>query len=151
MTATDKRSLISESVAATRINIHPAGEEPDQHVICVALGIQRTTTVRKAPTKSKSNPCSRDEVLAPSDRPAQPSSWAASFSLQQTTMKQRAAVRQSSYWAIRFTGPHKIRHAVSINHGLPSDQNGTILNSTHPGATTLEPQNSHDLLPALSF
>jgi hypothetical protein len=33
MTATDKLSLITESVAMTRIDIHPAGEESDQHVI----------------------------------------------------------------------------------------------------------------------
>jgi hypothetical protein len=35
------------------------------------------------------------------------SSEAASFSLQQTTSKQEGAVQQSSYWATRFTGPHK--------------------------------------------
>jgi hypothetical protein len=33
MTTTDKLPLITESVTVTRIDIHPAGEEPDQHVI----------------------------------------------------------------------------------------------------------------------
>jgi hypothetical protein len=33
MTATSKRPLISESVAAIQIDIHPAREEPDQHVL----------------------------------------------------------------------------------------------------------------------
>jgi hypothetical protein len=54
MTATDKWPLISESVASTRIDIHQAGEEPDQHVVRVAPGVSRTTIVRKVPTKSKS-------------------------------------------------------------------------------------------------
>jgi hypothetical protein len=33
MTVTDKLPLITESVAVSRIDIHPAGEEPDQHTI----------------------------------------------------------------------------------------------------------------------
>jgi hypothetical protein len=33
MTATDKLPLITESVAVTRIDIHPAREEPNQHAI----------------------------------------------------------------------------------------------------------------------
>jgi hypothetical protein len=48
MTATDKRPLISESVTATRIDIHPAGEEPDQHVIRVTHRVSRMTTVCKS-------------------------------------------------------------------------------------------------------
>jgi hypothetical protein len=31
----DKLPLITDSVMMTRIDIHPAGEEPDQHVICI--------------------------------------------------------------------------------------------------------------------
>jgi hypothetical protein len=34
----DKLSLITESVAATRIDMHPAGEEPDQHAIRLTPG-----------------------------------------------------------------------------------------------------------------
>jgi hypothetical protein len=64
MIATDKRSLISVSVTMIRIDVHPAGEEPNQHVIRVSLGVSRTTTVREVLTKSKFVPCSRDEVLA---------------------------------------------------------------------------------------
>jgi hypothetical protein len=72
----DKRSLISESVAAIRIDIHPAGEEPDQHVVRVAPEVSRTTTVGEVPTKSKSGLCSWDEVLAPSDaRPGRHPRW----------------------------------------------------------------------------
>jgi hypothetical protein len=82
MRATDKQPLISESVMVTRIDIHHIGEEPNQHVIHVAPMVSRTTTIREVSTKSKSVPCSWDEVLAPSDRSAQPLSWAASFSLQ---------------------------------------------------------------------
>jgi hypothetical protein len=102
-----KRSLISEGVAVIRIGVQPAGKEPDQYVVRLASRVSHMTTVRKVPTKSKLGPCSRDEVLAPSDRPARPSSWAATFSLQQTTSKQGGMIRQSSYWSTRFTGPHK--------------------------------------------
>jgi hypothetical protein len=48
MAATDKRSLISESVIAIQIDIHPAGEEPDRHVVRVTPWVSRMTTVRKA-------------------------------------------------------------------------------------------------------
>jgi hypothetical protein len=71
----------------TRIDIHPAGEEPDQHIIHVALRVTHTTPVREVPTKSKSGPYSRDKVLTPNDRLARPSSWVVSFSLQRTTTK----------------------------------------------------------------
>jgi hypothetical protein len=93
MTATDKQSLISESVAATRIDIPPAGEELDRHVVRAAPGVSRTTTVREVPTKSKSGLCSRDEARRDNstrmpDRhpgsqrcPAWPSSWAAVYVL----------------------------------------------------------------------
>jgi hypothetical protein len=92
-----KQLLISESVTEIQIGVHPAGEEPNQHVICVASRVSRMTTFHEDPTRLKLGRCSRDEVLAPSDRLAQPSSWATSFSLHITTLKQGGAVRQSSY------------------------------------------------------
>jgi hypothetical protein len=70
----DKRSLISESVTTIQIDIHPAREEPDQHIIRIAPRVSRTTTVCEVPTKSKSELCSRDEVLAPRERLTRPSS-----------------------------------------------------------------------------
>jgi hypothetical protein len=51
----------------TQIDIHPPSKEHDRHVIHVALGVSRTTTIGEVPTKSKLGLCSRDEVLAPSD------------------------------------------------------------------------------------
>jgi hypothetical protein len=87
MTAMSKRSLISESVTVIRIGVHPAGKKPDQHIARVAPRVTHMTTIREVPTRSKLGPCSRDKILAPSDRPVQPSSWAASFSLQQTISK----------------------------------------------------------------
>jgi hypothetical protein len=38
MTAIDKLPLIIKNVTMTRIDIHPAGEEPDQHAIRWTLG-----------------------------------------------------------------------------------------------------------------
>jgi hypothetical protein len=73
----------------------------------MAPEVSRTTTIHKVPTKLNLGPWSRDEVLAPSDRPARSSSWAASFFLQQPTSKQEGTIRQSSYWATRFIGHHK--------------------------------------------
>jgi hypothetical protein len=58
-----------------RINIQLAGEEPDKHGVRVAPRVSRTTTVQDVPTKSKSGHCSWDEVLAPNDSLARPSSW----------------------------------------------------------------------------
>jgi hypothetical protein len=89
-----------------------------QHVVRMASRVSRTTIICEVPTKSNMGPCSWDEVLATSNRPTRPSSWATSFSLQQTTLKQGGAVWQNSYWTTRFTGPHKIRHAVSTNQSL---------------------------------
>jgi hypothetical protein len=43
MKATSMRSLISESVTTIQIGVHPAGEEPNQHVIRVAPRVSRTT------------------------------------------------------------------------------------------------------------
>jgi hypothetical protein len=76
-----KWPLIFESAAVIRIGMHLVGEEHDQHVIRVAHRVSCTTTFRGLPTRLKSGICSRDEILAPSDRPARPSFWAASFSL----------------------------------------------------------------------
>jgi hypothetical protein len=53
-----------------QIGVHLIGEEPDQHIVCVALRVSRMATIPEVPTMSKSGLCSRDEVLAPSDRPA---------------------------------------------------------------------------------
>jgi hypothetical protein len=71
----------------TRIDIYPAGEELDQQAIRVTHGVSRMITICEVLTKSKSIPCSRGEVLAPSDTRSghHPS---ASFSPQQTTSKQ---------------------------------------------------------------
>jgi hypothetical protein len=67
MIVTDKQPLISESVAVTRIDILHTRKEPDQHVVHATPRVSCRTTVCEVPTKSKSGPCSRDEVLASSD------------------------------------------------------------------------------------
>jgi hypothetical protein len=63
----DKRPLIPESVMATWIDIHLAGEELDWHIVHAAPGVSRMTIVREVPTKSNLGICSQDEVLAPSN------------------------------------------------------------------------------------
>jgi hypothetical protein len=128
MIAMDKRSFISESVTVIRIDIHHVGEESDQHVVCVAPWVSCTTTVCEVSTKLKSGLCSRDEVLAPSDCLIRPSSWDVSFSLQQTTSKNGGTIRQNSYWASRFTGPHKSDMRSIQVKACHRSQNDTVLN-----------------------
>jgi hypothetical protein len=65
-----KQSLIFESVTVISIGVHHIGEEPDQHIIRLASRVSCTATIHEVPTKLKLDPCSRDKVLAPSDRPA---------------------------------------------------------------------------------
>jgi hypothetical protein len=77
------------SVTVIRIGVHLAAEKSNQHVVCLASRVSHMTTVHEVPTKLKLGPCSWDEVLPPSDHSARPSSWAASFSLQQTTSRSR--------------------------------------------------------------
>jgi hypothetical protein len=74
VTAMSKRPLLSESVVAIQIGIHPTEEEPNQHIVRVAPRITRITTIHNVHNGSKLGPCSRDEVLAPNDRPSRPSS-----------------------------------------------------------------------------
>jgi hypothetical protein len=60
--------MIFESVVTIRIDIDPAGEEPDQHIVRVVSRVSRTTTFRKVSTGSTLGLYSRDEILVPSDR-----------------------------------------------------------------------------------
>jgi hypothetical protein len=50
-----------------RIDIHPTEEKLDRHVVRVAPRVSCITTVHEVSTKSKSGPCSRGEVLAPTN------------------------------------------------------------------------------------
>jgi hypothetical protein len=118
MTATDKRSLISDSVMVTQINIHHAGEEADQHAVRTTLEVSHTTTICEIPTNSKVDPCSQDKVMAPSNvrpgcHPGLP------HSPSKTTSKEGGVIQQSSYRAIRLIGPHKTLYAVSTIQSLP--------------------------------
>jgi hypothetical protein len=106
MKATDKRSLKSEIVVVSRIDIHPTRKEPDQHAIRVTPGVSHTETICEVPTMSKLVPCSKGEVLAPSDTRLGHHPGLPHFSSNKPCQS-RGAIRQSSYWAARFTEPHK--------------------------------------------
>jgi hypothetical protein len=96
MTAMDRRSLISKSVVMIRIGVHPTGEEPDQHAVCVTSGLSRTTTIHKSLLN-------RNRVSAPGMKywlPAMPGLAVMLGCLilpLTTTLKQGGMVRQSSY------------------------------------------------------
>jgi hypothetical protein len=128
MIATDKRSLISDSIVATRIDIHLAGEELDRHIVRVAPGVSCRTTVGEVPTKSKLGLCFRDEVLAPSNvwpgchsgLPHYPSNkppWSREWQLDKVVTG-----------LLGLPGPKKTRYVASTNQGLPSGQNRPVLN-----------------------
>jgi hypothetical protein len=84
--------------------------------------------IRKLPTKLKSGPYSKDEVLAPSDRPAHPSSWAASFSLQQTTLKQEVRFDKVVTKLLGLPGPIKLHMRTVQIKACPSGSNDVDLN-----------------------
>jgi hypothetical protein len=117
----DKRSLISESVAASRIDIHPAGEEHDRHVILMTPGVSSTTTIDEVPTKLKSRLCFWDEVLAPSN--AQPGRHSR---LHHSPSNKLPRSREGSFNKV-VTGPHKnltcgqykSRHAIGAKTTSP--------------------------------
>jgi hypothetical protein len=106
MTRIDKQSLISESVAAIRIGVHPTGKEPDQHVLRVTPGVSRTTTVRKSLLSQ-----TWATALGVKSWPLGslgPTVVVGCLILSPTNhLKQGGTVRQSSYKATRFTGAHK--------------------------------------------
>jgi hypothetical protein len=102
-----KRSLISESVMAIRIDVHPTGKNLTNTSYAWPLGSHvRQPSVKSllirnwapAPGRKSWPPA----IARPGRRPG-----AASFSLQQTTSKQGGTIPESSYWATRFTRPHK--------------------------------------------
>jgi hypothetical protein len=137
MTTTDKMSLIIKSVMTTQIDIHPAGEEPDQHAVRTTHRVPRTTTICEVPTKSKLVPCSWVK------------SWLlASFPLQQTSLKQGVRFGEVLKRLLGLPGHIKTRHAVSTQlKTCHRGQNGAVLNRHGWGlphrnleiATTLSP------------
>jgi hypothetical protein len=92
----DKLPLITESVTATRIDIHPAGEEPDQRVIRLTPGCSHVwQPFAKSLLRRKRSPV-HGWSLSP--RPHSPS---------HNILKAGGVVRWSSYRATRLIGPHK--------------------------------------------
>jgi hypothetical protein len=116
----DKRSLITESVAATWIDIHPTGEESDRHIV--------RTTVGEVPTKLKLGLCSRDEVLAPSN------AWPdrhSGLSHSPSYKPPRSREGQFDKVITRLLGlscPIKTRQVVSTNQSLSSGPKQLVLN-----------------------
>jgi hypothetical protein len=110
MTATDKLPLITESVAVTRIDIHPAREEPNQHAIRLTPG---GSHIRQPFAKSLlCQNWSPTHGWSLGSRPHSPS---------HNILKARGAVRWSSYKATRLTGPHKnMTCGQYTTQGLPS-------------------------------
>jgi hypothetical protein len=133
MTATDKRSPISESITTTRIDIHLAGEELDRRVVRVAPRVSRTTTIGEVPTKLKSGLCSQDEVLDPSNvRPGHHSGLPHSPS-NKPPWSREWKLDKVVTGLLGLPGPKKTRHVASTNQGLPLGQNRPVLNRQRCG------------------
>jgi hypothetical protein len=124
----DKRSLISESVTAIQIDIHPTWEEPGQHAIHLdSKSLSRITTICEVPTilKSVSYP-----QWSLGSRPHSPS---------HNILNARGAVWRSSYMTTKLTGPHQTRYAVSTQFkAWHRSQKGVVLNRHKRG---LQPWN----------
>jgi hypothetical protein len=96
MTMTDKLPLITKSVIVTWIDIHPAGEEPDQHALRLT---PRGSHVWQPFVKS---------LLHQNRSPAHGWSLGSQpHAPSHNKLKARGAVQWSSYRATRLTGPHK--------------------------------------------
>jgi hypothetical protein len=97
MTATDKQPLISESVTVTQIDIHPIGEEPNQHVIRATPEVSRMTTVRKSLLSQTWARAPEMKSCPPPGSSGPTVVVVASFFLQLTTLKQGGVTQQNSY------------------------------------------------------
>jgi hypothetical protein len=140
MTATDKLPLITESVTATWIDIHPAGEEPDQHAIRLT---PRGSHVWQPFTSSyyvEIMPLLMGWSLGPRPHSASKS--------KSTTRSREVRFDIVVTKATRLIASHKTRHAVSTQlKACHRGQNGTVLNRYGWGlphrylgiATTLSP------------
>jgi hypothetical protein len=104
----------------TQIDIHPAWQAPDKHGVRVTPGVSRTTTNCEVPTKLKSGPCSRDEVLAPSNvrpdrHPGLPHSPSNKPPQSREVWFDKVVTR-----LLGLPGPIKPRHVASTNQRLQS-------------------------------
>jgi hypothetical protein len=106
MTTTGKRSLIFETVTATLIDIHPTGEEPDQHVIRVTPGSHVQQPFVKSLLSQNRGPTLRMKSWIPA-MPGLAVILGYIILHQKTILKQGGAIEQSSYYATKFTGAHK--------------------------------------------
>jgi hypothetical protein len=109
-----------------------------------------TTTIHEVPTKSISGPCSRDEVLAPSDaRPGR-----------QPRLPHSSSNKPPPRREVRFdkvvTGLLGLSGPINLTCGqyksklaIGAKMVQSLIDTG--GATTLEPQNSHGPLPTLPF
>jgi hypothetical protein len=104
----------------TQINIHHAEKEPDRHVVRVAPGVPRMTTIGEVPTKSKSGLCPRDEVLAPTDaRPNRHPGLPYSPS-NKPPRSREGQIDKVVPGLLGLSGPIKLRQVVSTNQSLQS-------------------------------
>jgi hypothetical protein len=132
-----KLPLISKSVVMTRIDIHHAGEEHDQHVIRLTL---RGSHVCQPFAKS---------LLCRNRSPVH--GWSLGsrpHSPFHHILKAEGAVPWSSYMSTRLIGPYKTRYVVSTQlKAYHQGQNDVVLNRHRRGlphrnlriATTLSP------------
>jgi hypothetical protein len=133
-------SLITESVAATRIDIHPTVKEPDQHAIRLTPGGSYVWQPFASPYFVEIGPLLPGWSLGP--RPHSPSKS------KSTTQSRDVQFDIVITKATRLIEPHKTWHAVSTQlKACHRGQNGAVLNRHRRGlphrnlriATSLSP------------
>jgi hypothetical protein len=117
----NKLSLITESVAVTQIDIHPAGEEPEQHVIRLTPGGSHVW-------QPFASTYSVEIGLLLSGLSLGPRSHSLSKS-KSTTRSREVRFDIVVTKATQLIEPHKTQHAISTQlKTCHQDQNGTVLN-----------------------
>jgi hypothetical protein len=117
----DKLPLITESVTATRIDIHPAGEEPDQHAIHLTPRGFHVWQPFTSPYYVEIGSLLPGWSFDP--QPHSP------FKSKSITRSREVRFDIIVTKATRLIGPHKTRHAVITQFKTcHRDQNGTVLN-----------------------
>jgi hypothetical protein len=111
MTIMSKRPLKTESAMVSCFGVHPTGGQPDNTLY--ACPLRHHVQFHIVPTRSKVGPCTRDEVLVPSNSSARPSSWLPHPPSIKLPWSREVWFNKVVTKILGLSDPIKARHAVS--------------------------------------
>jgi hypothetical protein len=106
--STQNRECHSDLIRCT-----PYRWETRQHIVRAPSPASRTITFHEVPTRSKAGPCTRDEVLVPSNSSARPSSWLPHPPSIKPPWSREVWFDKLVTKILSLSDPIKARHAVS--------------------------------------